>query len=112
MGQPGALITQPVLLGWDPSQPEKGQSGYNRAKYRDFTTSLGGPVVRDRLWFFTGYQYLRDYDSQPGTDPNFPRTYEQNKVFAKFTWRLAPKRQLGPSIHGQLWVHLEGTKVG
>ena len=41
------------------------ESGYERARYRDFTTNLGGPVVRDRLWFFAGYQYLRDYDSQP-----------------------------------------------
>ena len=65
-------------------------SGYERARYRDFTTNLGGPVVRDRLWFFAGYQYLRDYDSQPGTDPAFPRTYEQNKIFAKLTWQLAP----------------------
>ena len=47
-------------------------SGYERARYRDFTTTLGGPAVRDRLWFFAGYQYLRDYDSQPGTDPALP----------------------------------------
>ena len=39
-------------------------------RYRDFATTLGGPVVRDRVWFFAGYQYLRDYDSQPGTDPD------------------------------------------
>lgn len=71
--------------------PYLGASGstsrYERTRYRDLTASLGGPVVRDRLWFFTGYQYLRDYDSQPGTDPSRPRRYEQNKAFAKLTWR-------------------------
>ena len=66
------------------------ESGYERARYRDFTTNVGGPVVRERLWFFAGYQYLRDYDSQPGTDPAFPSTYEQNKILAKLTWRFAP----------------------
>ena len=65
------------------------ESGYERDRYRDFTTSLGGPAIRDRLWFFTGYQHLRDYDSQPGASPAFPRTYEQNKIFAKLTWKLA-----------------------
>ena len=46
---------------------------YTRVRYRDFTTHLGGPLVRNRAWFFAGYQYLRDSDSQPGTDPLFPR---------------------------------------
>ena len=49
---------------------------------------------RDRLWFFGAYQYLRDYDSQPGTDPAFPRTYEQNKFFGKLNWRLSPSLQM------------------
>jgi hypothetical protein len=71
------------------------------------TTSLGGPVVRDRLWFFAGYQHLRDYDSQPGTDPAFPRKYEQDKVFGKLTWRLAPGLQLLQSFHDEFWVNPE-----
>ena len=69
-------------------------------------------MVRDRLWFFAGYQYLRDYDSQPGTDPKFPRTYEQNKVFAKLTWRLAPGWQLVQSVHDEHWVNPERPDVG
>ena len=72
---------------------------------RDFTTNLGGPVVRDRLWFFAGYQYLRDYDSQPGTDPTFPRTYEQDKIFAKLTWKLTPSLQLMQSFNDEFWVN-------
>ena len=67
-GQPAGLTSQPVAARGP--APAQGQSGYARARYRDLTTNLGGPVVRDRLWFFTGYQYLRDYDSQPGTDPS------------------------------------------
>jgi len=105
--QPAALTSQPVLLALDPAQPAKGQIGYERTRYRDFTTNLGGPVVRDRLWFFAGYQYLRDYDSEPGTDPDSPRTYEQNKIFAKLTWRLAPAWQLVQSVHDEHWVNPE-----
>ncbi len=101
-GQTSGLTSQPVLL---PVAGRPSPSGYERARYRDFTTNLGGPVVRDRLWFFTGYQYLRDYDSQPGTDPAFPRTYEQNKIFAKLTWRLTPSVQLMQSFNDEFWVN-------
>ncbi len=77
-------------------------SGYERTRYRDLTANLGGPVVRDRLWFFAGYQYLRDHDSQPGTDPSRPRRYEQDKAFAKLTWRLTPGTRLEQSLHNEL----------
>ena len=102
-GQTAGLTSQPVQL----LIPGAGQraSGYERARYRDFTTTLGGPVVRDRLWFFTGYQYLRDYDSQPGSEPEFPRTFEQDKIFAKLTWRLAPGWQLVQSFHDELGIN-------
>jgi len=104
-GQTAGLTSQPIRLPY----PGAGQptSGYERGKYRDGTTNVGGPVARDRLWFFGGYQHLRDYDSQPGTDPAFPRTYEQDKIFAKLTWRLAPGWQLLQSFHDEWWVNPE-----
>jgi hypothetical protein len=94
-----------VFLNVDPQGTRR--TGYGRAKYRDFTTNLGGPASRDRLWFFAGYQHLRDYDSQPGTDPAFPRTYEQDKIFVKLTWQLAPGWQLVQTVHHERWVNPE-----
>ncbi|MEO5821355.1 MAG: TonB-dependent receptor [Vicinamibacteraceae bacterium] len=102
--QPAGLTSQPVRLPVSRDQPA---SGYERTRYHDATTNLGGPVVRQRLWFFAGYQYVRDYDSQPGADPEFPRIYEQDKVFAKLTWRLAPAWQLLQSVHSERWVNSE-----
>ena len=99
--QPSRLTSQPVRLKYDAGRRE---SGYERARYRDFTSNLGGPAIRNRLWFFGGYQYLRDYDSQPATDPQYPKTYEQNKIFAKLTWQLAPGWQLNQSFHEEFWV--------
>ena len=101
--QMASLTSQPVVLSVTSSGGR--QSGYGRARYRDLTTNLGGPVRRERLWFFGGYQYLRDYDNQPGTDPSRPRTYEQDKLFAKLTWRLAPPWLLDQSIHDEFWVN-------
>jgi hypothetical protein len=104
-GQPAGLTSQPVRRRVpNGSQPE---SGYVRGRYRDFTTNVGGPFVRDRLWFFAGYQYLRDYDSQPGTDPKFPRAYEQDKVLGKLTWQIAPSLRVLSSFHNEFWVNPE-----
>jgi hypothetical protein len=99
--QTPALTSAPVRR----PAPGNGQTGYQRVKYRDATTNLGGPVVRDRIWFFTGYQYLRDYDSQPGADAAWPRTYEQNKLFVKITARLTPNLRLEHSLHYEHWVN-------
>jgi hypothetical protein len=80
------------------------QTGYARVRYRDLTTHLGGPLVRDRMWFFTGYQYLRDFDSQPGTDPQYPRTSEYDKFFGKVTWQMTRRLRLVSSLHDEFWV--------
>ena len=45
-GQAASLTSQPVRLRYNSGQQD---SGYERARYRDFTTTLGGPVIRDRL---------------------------------------------------------------
>jgi hypothetical protein len=101
-GQPAAWTSQPVTLPCAGcSQPE---TAYERARYRDFTTTAGGPVVRDRLWFFAGYEYLRDFDSQPGTDPLFPRKYEQNKFSWKLTWQISPILRLVHSFSDEYSV--------
>jgi hypothetical protein len=99
-GQASALTSAPITLPYLGSGELR--SGYGRAKYEDFTNNVGGPAIRDRLWFFGGYQWLRDYDSQPGTDPTRPRRYEMQKLFAKLTWRLGPAWQLVQSFHGEI----------
>ena len=101
--QTSGLTAQPVVLPVRAGTVS--ESGYERARYRDLTTSLGGPVKRDRLWFFAAYQYLRDYDSQPGADPAYPRRYEQNKVFTKLNWRFTPALQMMQSFHKENWVN-------
>lgn len=51
-GQAAALTSRPITLACAGcSQPA---TGYERARYRDFTTTVGGPVLRNRVWFFAG----------------------------------------------------------
>ena len=104
-GQWAALTSAPVRRAYP--GPNQQTSTYERVKYRDLTANAGGPAWRNRLWFFAGYQHLRDYDSQPGTDPAFPRTYEQDKFFGKLTWRLSPTLRLVQSFHTERWVNPE-----
>lgn len=107
-GQPSNLTAQPVTLAYDNGRR---RSGYERARYRDLTTNLGGPAIRNRLWFFAGYQYLRDYDSQPATDPLTPRKYEQNKVFAKLTWSFGPAWRVEQTFHEEFWQNPDQPRV-
>jgi hypothetical protein len=107
-GQTSGLTGQPVRLA---IQGSSLQSGYTRVMYRDLTSSLGGPVARDRLWFFGGYQYLRDHDSQPGTVPSQPRKAESDKIFGKLTWQLAPGWQLVQSIHDEFQDYWEQPTI-
>jgi carboxypeptidase family protein len=102
--QTAGLTSQPVKRPYGAGEHE---SGYERDKYYDFTTNLGGPAVRDRLWFFGGYQRVRDYDSQPGTDPAFPRTYQQDKAMAKLTWKFGQSWRLVQSLQFEHWVSPE-----
>jgi hypothetical protein len=98
-GQPAAWTSEPITLPCAAcSEPE---TAYERARYRDFTANAGGPVVRNQLWFFAGYEHLRDFDSQPGTDPLLPRKYEQNKFSWKLTWQITPALRLVQSFYDE-----------
>jgi hypothetical protein len=104
-GQGDGLTSHPVALFCPNCSLQ--QTRYARDMYRDFTTHLGGPIVRDRVWFYGGYQYLRDYDSQPGTDPKFPRTDKYDKIFWKLTAQITSKLKLMHSFHDEFWVSPE-----
>ena len=100
-----ALTSQPITLPCiNCSEP---QTAYERARYDDFTTNLGGPLSPERAWFFFGYQHSRDYDSQPGTDPMFPRSYQQDKLFGKVTWQPTASLRVQSSYHNEFWVNPE-----
>jgi Carboxypeptidase regulatory-like domain/TonB dependent receptor/TonB-dependent Receptor Plug Domain len=101
-GQWQDLTSQPVELPCDCAQ---GETGYVRSLYRDFTTHLGGPILRDRLWFFGGYQYLRDHDSQPGSDSRFPRESDSNRIFWKINWQITPNFKLMTNYNDSFWTN-------
>ncbi len=58
------------------------------SKLMDINGHLGGPILRDKLWFYTGVQFYRTQNRPTG----FPEDvdYKQPRFFAKLTSQLTP----------------------
>jgi len=58
------------------------------SKLMDVSGHIGGPIVRDKLWFYAGVQYYRTQNRPTG----FPEDvdYKQPRLFAKLTTQLTP----------------------
>src|SRR5688572_4475568 len=98
------------LLNWfsqydattDNNQPDE-EFPYHRDLFQDATAQLGGPIIRDKMWWFGSYQYRRDYFSEPGTDPAFPTQDLQDRVFGKLTWQVNQNNNLLFAYHNDHW---------
>ena len=55
---------------------------------QEVNLTLGGPIMRDKLWFFVAYQYV-DSDFTPIGSPT-TRTFTGNYPLAKLTWQISP----------------------
>lgn len=58
------------------------------SKLMDINGHVGGPIVKDKLWFYTGAQFYRTKNRPTG----FPEDvdYKQPRFFAKLTSQLTP----------------------
>lgn len=79
----------------------------------DASFHLGGPIIKDKLWFFTGFEYFRSKEVMESADKesplNFPKgflkvTYQLNEnnrfqSFFQYHNRMAENIGLSPLIH-------------
>jgi hypothetical protein len=57
--------------------------------YQDIAATLGGPVVRDKLWFFAAYQNVISEDTPVGSPTT--RKFDGQNYNLKLTWQAAPR---------------------
>jgi hypothetical protein len=72
--------------------------GFHREQYRDFSLQVGGPVKKDRLWYFAGAQVRHDYFSEPGTNPDWPKMEKDWRYFGKTTWQLSTNNKINAAV--------------
>jgi outer membrane receptor protein involved in Fe transport len=82
---------------------EIGGIPFHRDRYRDFTFQMGGPILKDKLWFFGGVQTRREHFSQPGTPPESPVKEDDDRYFFKFTYDVNPSNKLQFSLHNDYY---------
>ncbi len=76
---------------------------YNRDKFYDASFSLGGPLIKDRLWFFGSYQRYEDSFSPWLSDPEYPRNTNGHKAFFKMSSSLAKDHRLIASFYYEIF---------
>jgi hypothetical protein len=79
-------------------------------RLNDVNFQLGGPFIKDKLWFYLGVQYSREWYYAPGFgnvivpdegDPYIepvPDKYREPRAFFKLTSQLSPKTNMGASF--------------
>jgi hypothetical protein len=84
------------------SSVDRGQP-YHRARFRDMTWQLGGPVVKDKFWFFGSFQFQQDWESQPATPPQFPARSDAKRIFYKLNYQVNTKNKLMFAYHDDFY---------
>ena len=79
------------MTGRNTTDAVDGGFPYHRDRYRDASIQATGPFIRDKFWFFGSLHYQRDWDSQPGVDPNTPALNDSRRVFWKFNYNITPE---------------------
>jgi len=77
---------------------------FNRDQFTDLTLSLGGPIKRDKLWFFASFQDWRDGYTEPGENPEFPSDNVSNRYDFKLDIQLSNNTLLDAKLHYEDWV--------
>jgi len=81
------------LTGDNNPDPEQWNS-FNRVRWYDYTFTLGGPIAKDRIWFFGIYNKALDKSSEFGGDPAYPGKFARNEQLLKISSQITKNHKL------------------
>jgi len=91
------------LTSRNTTDEDDGGFPYTRDNYDDYSVQIGGPIARDKLWFFASYQRQEDsfFDvgADPGIGPLARNLNEFDRYFAKLNWQINESHKLVLTYH-------------
>ena len=89
---------------------------YTRDEYLDYSAQVGGPIAKDRVWFFASYQFQRDEflatGADPGVGPLALTSNEFDRYFGKVNIQLDPSHRLELTYHQDQPFTVAGISQG
>lgn len=89
-----------------------GGNPYTRLYYHDLTAQLGGPVIKDRLWFFAAYERLRDSAAEPTVPKDEAGADQLDHYLGKLNFQVKPGHQLTGVVNVDRSRHDDGLFPG
>ncbi len=73
---------------------------FQRDEYTDYSLQAGGPISKDRLWFFGSYQHSETGFSEANVDPTIGTSFEEaDRFFGKLNLFINQSHSLQVSYH-------------
>ena len=75
---------------------------WTRGDYYEITGQLGGPIVRDKLWFFGSYGRQQDEFTSIGVNSELPGSSlntKKDRYLFKATWQMSQNQRLVANFH-------------
>lgn len=72
---------------------------YELDRYHNLTLTYGGPIQRDKAWFFAAAETNRESESEPGVDPAFPARYDWDRYDLKLDFSPGDSTTVNAKLH-------------
>ncbi|PWT88879.1 MAG: hypothetical protein C5B54_09865 [Acidobacteria bacterium] len=83
--------------------------GFSRKKFNYATGQFGGPIRKDKLWFFGSIEYSRDGFAFAGNDPALTPIQKSDKYDAKVSGRVGEHNDFSAFYHNEIYRYPEST---
>ncbi len=89
---------------WNSTNSDDPSLSSPKSAYKNAHVSLGGPITKDKLWFFAALQYYRSDGTPSGWEEYDQKTsYDQPRFFIKLTWQPNEKNSLQGFVEADLY---------